>query len=74
MSSFGSGGGSATGSAGLDKNRQLLEGLKLGGLAQQMGQQIQQGPNQAAVQPGQMLSMTPQQRLSMVMRSFGGGQ
>lgn len=74
MSSFGAGGGSATGTAGLDKNRQLLEGLKLGGLVHQMGQQIQQGPNQAAVQPGQMLGMNPQQRLAMVMRQYGGGQ
>lgn len=73
MSSFGSGGGSTSGSAGLDKNRQLLQGLGLSGLAGQLGSQIQQAPNQAAVQPGQMASMSPQQRLAMVMRQFGGG-
>lgn len=72
MASFGSGGGSSSG--GSSANRPQIAGLGLDQITQQFGQQLaQQMQSPQSVKPGQMASLSPQQRLAMVMRQYGGG-
>lgn len=76
MSSFGAGGGSISGSTGGGVDpKHLMQGLGLDSIMRSIGQNFQQGGQGApAVQPGQMASMSPQQRLAAVMRNYSGGQ
>lgn len=69
MSSFGAGGGSATGGA-KPQAQSLMSGLGLDKLTQMLGQQLQLGTQGAPVQPGNEGRMSPQQRLAQVMQQY----
>lgn len=76
MSSFGSGGGAASGSAGGNPAlSQAMSGLGLDQYIRQFAQQLGQGMQGTggAVQPGKMAQMSPQERLASVMKIYGGG-
>ena len=74
MSSFGAGGGSGSGSTGGNQaTKSQLGGLGLDAITKQFAQQLGQQQYQQPVQPGQMLQMSPQQRLAQTMRLYGGG-
>ena len=70
MSSFGAGGGSATQPGGGQDPRSIMKGLGMDQIFQQIGQQFQQGQSTNAVRPGQMATMSPQQRLAAVMAQY----
>lgn len=73
MASFGSGGGSSSGGSGA--NRPQVGGLGLDQISQQIAQKFAQQAQMGqtgGVMPGQMASMSPQQRLAMVMKQYGG--
>ena len=72
MSSFGSGGGSSSGSTGHTMSIQPLGGLGLDQLARQMAMGQQQA-KQVGIVPGQAAKLSPQQRLAAVMQQYSGG-
>ena len=47
-----------------------MKGLGMDQIFQQIGQQFQQGQSTNAVRPGQMATMSPQQRHAAVMQQY----
>ena len=76
MSSFGAGGGSMTGSTG-GMVKQLMKGLGLDNPNEITGQPSALGKKaadpEAAVQPGQMANLSPQQRFALIQRMYARG-